>query len=131
MAPPTGHDERNAPTWQQEVHRLKVTERKLLERVAEVQRHVSESDPTNVAARLASMGEILGYVEESARELVGLVEAFLHLHEDTIRQTRAQTMQQVLDEIEGLRQRLAGLPSSKGGLSRRPEDRRSPPRSGD
>jgi len=44
---------------------------------------------------------------------VGLVEAFLRLQEETIRQTRAQTLQQVQNEMDGLLQRLtrvAGLP---------------------
>lgn len=104
---PLGQEGRYPATWQQQVHLLKVTERKLLESVAEVQRRVTEGDPTDVAARRASLGEILGYLEDSARQMVGLVEAFLQLQEETIRQTREQTLRQVQNEMDGLMQRLA------------------------
>jgi hypothetical protein len=119
------------PTWQEQVHLLKGTERKLLEYLAEVQRRVSESDESDVASRLASVGSILGYLEESARQLVGLVQAFLRLQEETIRQTRAQTLQQVQDEMYGLLQRLAGQSSSQAAHVGPPEDGRFPPGSGD
>jgi hypothetical protein len=95
------------PTWQVQVHLLKETERKLLEYLAEIQHRLSEGDESDVAARLASVGSILGYLEESARQMVGLVQAFLRLQEETIRQTRAQTLRQVQDEMDGLLQRLA------------------------
>lgn len=103
------------PTWQEQVHRLKETERKLLEDVAELQRRVSESDEADVAARLASLGGILAHVEESARQMVGLVQAFLRLQEETILQTRAQTLRQVQDEIDGLLQRLGQPAGSARG----------------
>ena len=101
-----GQDACYPASWQQELHQLKETESKLLQSVAEVKRRVNESDPTDVAARLASLGEILVYLEESARQLVGLVEAFLRLQEEAIRQTRVQTLQRVGDEIDVLLQRL-------------------------
>ena len=119
------------PTWQAQVHQLKETERKLLEYLAEVQRRVNESDEADVAARLASLGNILGYLEDSARQLVGLVQAFLRLQEETIRQTRAQTLRQVQDEMYGLLHRLAGLSPSQAAHVGPPEDGRSPPGSGD
>jgi len=78
LTDPGAHD---LPTWQAQVHSLKETERKLLAYLAEVQRRVSESDESDVAARLASLGSMLGYLEESARQLVGLVQAFLRLQE--------------------------------------------------
>jgi hypothetical protein len=101
------------PTWQGQVHLLKETERKLLEYLAEVQRRVGESDESDVAARLASVGEIVGSLDESARQLVGLVQAFLRLQEETILQTRAQTLRQVQDEIDGLLQRMSAAGRSE------------------
>jgi hypothetical protein len=103
------------PTWQEQVHLLKETERKLLEYLAEVQRRVDESDESDVADRLASLGGILSSLEESARQLVGLVQAFLRLQEETILQTKAQTLRQVQDEIDGLLQRMSA--AGRGGAA--------------
>jgi hypothetical protein len=124
-------DAQYPPTWQAQVHQLKETERKLLEYLAEVQRRVNESDEADVAARLASLGSILGYLEDSARQLVGLVQAFLRLQEETILQTRVQTLGQVRDEMDGLLQRLAGLSSSQAAHVGPPGEGHSPPGSGD
>jgi hypothetical protein len=93
-------------TWQGQVQMLKETERKLLDRVAEMRHYVNGSDDSDMATRLRSLDAILGYVEESARQMVGLVEAFLRLQEETILQTRAQTLRQVQDELYELIRRL-------------------------
>jgi hypothetical protein len=98
------------PTWQGHVQMLKETERKLLDRVAEMRHYVNGSDDSDMATRLRSLDAILGYVEESARQMVGLVEAFLRLQEETILQTRAQTLRQVQDELYELIRRLGPPP---------------------
>jgi hypothetical protein len=95
------------PTWQEQIHRLKQTEQKLLESVAELHRHVSDSDPADITARLASLREVVNYVDQSATQLVGLVHAFLRLQDEAIRQTRAQTLREVQDALDAALQRLA------------------------
>lgn len=112
MSGPTAQDTYPLPTWQGHVQMLKETERKLLDRVAEVRHHVNGGDDSDMAARLRSLDAILGHVEESARQMVGLVEAFLRLQEETILQTRAQTLRQVQDELYELIRRLGPLPEA-------------------